>query len=345
MPCHLSTYGTQNKDCTCLDGTTKGESAHVGSFPIIFSKSVVFAKFLCVDTLSIFSPLTAALHVLVLILNFILLHCGSLGAFGLSFYFTKNIGNWKAMQQQEAAEASKSRIQNKHIKNFIRESCSNFLQVTVRFRHTLCYPGTLKAKAKNLQNKRPRVSSNMLHLTGFSLVFETRSLAAHYCTVMHSTANIREQTCKLCLISVFIRVFKMVPVHSSIAYLMLTRRWFHESHPLVIPTMGRNLLEVAFGREQQRLYRPVFYCTVLCGGVLYYIVLSGIVLYSLILDLTDPSCAVLVLYSIVLYYTALPCTLPYYIVLYSTVPLCSVLCCTVLCCTIRYRTLLYGKVS
>ena len=46
----------------------------MGSFPIIFSKSVVFVKFLCVNTLSIFSPLTAPLHVVDLILNFILLH-------------------------------------------------------------------------------------------------------------------------------------------------------------------------------------------------------------------------------------------------------------------------------
>ena len=40
MPCHLSTYGSQIKECTSLDGTIKGESAHVGSFPIIVSKSV-----------------------------------------------------------------------------------------------------------------------------------------------------------------------------------------------------------------------------------------------------------------------------------------------------------------
>ena len=72
MPCHLSTYGTQNKECTSLDGTIKGESAHPGSFPIVFSKFVVFVKFLFVNTLPIVSPLSAALHVVDLILNFIL---------------------------------------------------------------------------------------------------------------------------------------------------------------------------------------------------------------------------------------------------------------------------------
>ena len=48
--------------------------------------------FFRVNTLSIFSPLTAALHVVDLILHFLLLHCGNLGAFGLSFFFTNNIG-------------------------------------------------------------------------------------------------------------------------------------------------------------------------------------------------------------------------------------------------------------
>ena len=68
----------------------------MGGYPIIVSKPVVFVKLLCVNTLSIFSPLTAALHVVDLILNFILLHCGTLGAFGLSFHFTRKIGKWKA---------------------------------------------------------------------------------------------------------------------------------------------------------------------------------------------------------------------------------------------------------
>ena len=128
MPCHLSIYGTQNKMCTSLHGTIKGESAHVGSFPIIVSKYVVFVKFLCVNTLFIFSSLTAALRVVEWILTLILLHCGNLGAFGQSFFFTKNIGNWKARHQQEAAGASRSRIQKKHIKNFISQSCSNLLR-------------------------------------------------------------------------------------------------------------------------------------------------------------------------------------------------------------------------
>ena len=42
----------------------------MGSFPIIVSKSVVFVKFLCVNTLSILSSLTAALHDVALTPNF-----------------------------------------------------------------------------------------------------------------------------------------------------------------------------------------------------------------------------------------------------------------------------------
>ena len=87
MPCHLSIYATEKKECTSLDGIIEGEGAYVASFPIIISKSSVFVKLLCVNTLPIFSPLTAALHVVDLILNFIRLHCGNLGAFGLSWQF------------------------------------------------------------------------------------------------------------------------------------------------------------------------------------------------------------------------------------------------------------------
>ena len=139
MPCHLSTYGTQNKECTSLDGTIKGEGAHLGSFSILFPERVVFVKFLCLNTLSIFSPLNAALHVVDRILSFILLRRGNLGAFELSFYFTKNIGKWKARHQQEAGGASSSRIQSKHIKNFIFEGCSNFLVAEL---YSLCVPAT-----------------------------------------------------------------------------------------------------------------------------------------------------------------------------------------------------------
>ena len=127
MPCHLSTYWTKDEECTSLDGTIIKESAHLGSFPIIVSKSVFLVKFASVNTLSIVSPLTAALHVVDFILHFIPLHSGNLGAFGLSFLFTINIGKWKAGHHREAGEASRSRIQNKHIKNFISESYSYFL--------------------------------------------------------------------------------------------------------------------------------------------------------------------------------------------------------------------------
>ena len=54
----------------------------MGSFPMILGNfNYVFqicsyCQFLCVNTLSISSPLTAALHVVDLILHFLLLHCG-----------------------------------------------------------------------------------------------------------------------------------------------------------------------------------------------------------------------------------------------------------------------------
>ena len=98
------------KQCTSLDGTMKGESAPVGSFPIIPSTSVVFLKVLCINTLSIFSSLTAALHVVNLILHFILLHSGNMAAFGVSFPFTKTLRTLRTRHQQEATEASSSRI-------------------------------------------------------------------------------------------------------------------------------------------------------------------------------------------------------------------------------------------
>ena len=80
----------------------------MGRFPIIFSESEVFLKFLCVNTLPILSPLTTALHVMDLILNFLLLHCVNLGAFGLCFCLTKNIGKWTAAHPQEGAGAGRS---------------------------------------------------------------------------------------------------------------------------------------------------------------------------------------------------------------------------------------------
>ena len=67
----------------------------MGSFPIIFSKSVVFVKLLCVNTPSVFSPLTAALHAVDLMVYFLLLHCGNLGPFGLFLHFTKTMASGK----------------------------------------------------------------------------------------------------------------------------------------------------------------------------------------------------------------------------------------------------------
>ena len=112
---HISGWPYRRRECPC------GQSSN---YPF---KIGGLCEFLCVTTLSILSPLTAALDVVYLTLNFIFLHCVTLGSFGLSFYVTNKIGKWKARHQKEAARASRSRIQNEPIKSFISESCSNLL--------------------------------------------------------------------------------------------------------------------------------------------------------------------------------------------------------------------------
>ena len=80
----------------------------MGSFAIIVSNSVVFVKVLCVNTLSIFSPSTAALNVVDLILKFILLHCANLRVFQLCFYPATKLASGKRginRKQQEQAGA------------------------------------------------------------------------------------------------------------------------------------------------------------------------------------------------------------------------------------------------
>ena len=52
----------------------------VGCFLTIFSGICCECEFYCVDTLSILCPLTAAVPVADLILNFVFLHCGYLAA-------------------------------------------------------------------------------------------------------------------------------------------------------------------------------------------------------------------------------------------------------------------------
>ena len=93
----------------------KRESAHVGSFQMIvgyfltlFSQICSYCELYCVDTLSIFSPFTAAHHVVDLILNFLFLHCGYLGALVYLFISPKdwhleNLSYIK--EQQDQAEA------------------------------------------------------------------------------------------------------------------------------------------------------------------------------------------------------------------------------------------------
>ena len=73
----------------------------MGSFPLIVrdfltivSQICSSCEFYCVDTLSMFSPLTAALHVVHWILNFLLLHCGYLGLWSI-FSFHEDTGIWK----------------------------------------------------------------------------------------------------------------------------------------------------------------------------------------------------------------------------------------------------------
>ena len=67
-----------------------------------------------VDTLSIVSPLTAALHVGDLILYLLFLHCGYLGSL---VYFNESLLFGKPELHQEAAKASRGtnkRISSKH---------------------------------------------------------------------------------------------------------------------------------------------------------------------------------------------------------------------------------------
>ena len=80
----------------------------VGYFLTIFSEICSYCEFLNVDTLSIFSPLTATLHVVDLILNFLFLHCGYLRAL---FHYFASSKHWYMenlsynKKQQEQAEA------------------------------------------------------------------------------------------------------------------------------------------------------------------------------------------------------------------------------------------------
>ena len=69
-------------------------------FPNYLFSICGLCKFLCLYTLSIFSPLTAALHVLDLILKFILCTVGPWERFGYSCLFIKNIGKRKARREQ-----------------------------------------------------------------------------------------------------------------------------------------------------------------------------------------------------------------------------------------------------
>ena len=91
-----------------------------------------YFEFLYVDTLSIFSPLTAASHVVVSILNFLLLHCGYLGASVHHFivpthWHLENLSYIRKQQEQPGAlnETISSRASTV-------KACSNFLPLKSR---------------------------------------------------------------------------------------------------------------------------------------------------------------------------------------------------------------------
>ena len=102
----------------------KREIAHVGSFPMNVGYFLTIISLICsyselpnVDTLSILSAMTAALHVVDLIRNFRFLHCGYLGA---SVYYLISSTHWYlenlsySKKEQEQAEAQTKTISSKH---------------------------------------------------------------------------------------------------------------------------------------------------------------------------------------------------------------------------------------
>ena len=112
----------------------------VGYFVTIFSEDSYYCEFLCVDTLSLFSPLTAALHVVDLILNFLLLHCGYVGALVYHFLLPThcNLANLSYIKkQQEQAGAQMKTISSrastvKAFSNFLVAEISVFAYLQYR---------------------------------------------------------------------------------------------------------------------------------------------------------------------------------------------------------------------
>ena len=77
-------------------------------FQLSFLKHCNYCEFLNVDTMSIFSAMTAALHFATLILNFLFLHCGYFGVMVYYFisskhWYLENLGYSK--KRQKLAEA------------------------------------------------------------------------------------------------------------------------------------------------------------------------------------------------------------------------------------------------
>ena len=94
----------------------KRESARVGSFPMIVRYLLTIFAYICsycellnVDTLSIVFPMTATLHVVDLILNFVFFHCRYLGVLVHYFlsskhWYLENLSYSKKQQEQGEAQ-------------------------------------------------------------------------------------------------------------------------------------------------------------------------------------------------------------------------------------------------
>ena len=116
MPCHLSTYGTQNKRVHISEWHYKRESAHEGGFLIrldcflnIFSNLQSVLDCFVVNTLYIFSFVTTALH-----LWSLRSCCALLGLLGLAFPFhfsktqAKQEVQVESKKQQDTSRSSTS---------------------------------------------------------------------------------------------------------------------------------------------------------------------------------------------------------------------------------------------
>ena len=132
MPCHLSTYGTRNKECTSPDGTIQGQGAHEGSFPLIVSKYVAHLSCYDGNTLQIVSFVTAALHVVDIEILLCTVWITLSGFYLVSQNWIKMCGIQKGTRNKQEQHI------NKGIENFVSESCSNFPHIPPPLVPNLC---------------------------------------------------------------------------------------------------------------------------------------------------------------------------------------------------------------